>query len=347
MKLKLTPVIPNPDNMASPLWDNSNRIAKILYRIKPYRKISWHALKKGVPLTEIARTQFPYILPNASRPSAICVEFTNSCNIKCVYCNNPKIVRSRGFLSAETFSRLIQNIREMKISRVIVGGGEPTLHPKFASFTSELAKSAKFISIVTSGQWIRNEIAYEMLKAPFDLVEISVDAGSRENYEKSRRGASFNTLFNNLQLLKNNKKELNASSIINIRLMLRPSQKAIEKQQIKYWSQFSDIIMPQYIVKIENVDYYEDIYLPVQHKTNAFPKCSIPFKEITVQWNGDVPLCGPSGNQIDLSLRLIIDNINENSISNIWNGKVFRQYRKGHRKMELDKLQVCKGCMGY
>ncbi|TET60291.1 MAG: radical SAM protein [Candidatus Stahlbacteria bacterium] len=347
MKLKLTPVIPNPDNMTLPLWDNSNRIAKILYRIRPYGIISWHVLKKGVPFMEIARTQFPYVLPNANRPSAIAVEFTNHCNINCVYCNNPKIVRPRGFMSIKTFSRLIKNIIEMNISRVIVGGGEPTLHPKFASFTSELAKSVKFLSIVTGGQWTRKEIAYEMLEAPFDLIEISVDAGGKQNYEKSRKGACYKKLFNNLKLLKKAKKELRASSIINIRLMLRPSQKTIEKHQIKYWSQFSDIIMPQYIVKVDYVDYHEDIYLPVQHKTQAYPKCSIPFKEITVQWNGEIPLCGPSGNQIDLSHRLIIDNINESSISDIWDGKVFQQYRKGHRNRELDKIQVCRGCMGH
>jgi len=347
VKLKLTPVIQSPDNKENPLWDNSNRIAKILYRIKPYRTISWHVFKKGVPFTEIVRTQFPFMLPNANKPSALAVEFTNCCNINCIYCNNSKITRPRGFMSNETFSRLFQNIKEMNVNRVIVGGGEPTLHSEFACFTSKLAKSAKFLSIVTSGQWIRKEIPYEMLKAPFDLIEISVDAGSKENYEKSRRGASFDKLFNNLKLLLNAKKKLDASSLINIRLMLRPSQKIIKKQQIKYWSQFADIIMPQYIVKIKYVDYFEDIYFPIQHKTQAYPKCSILFKEMTVQWNGDIPLCGRSGNQIDSSLRFIVDNINENSISNIWNGKVFRQYRHGHKKRELDKIQACKGCEGY
>lgn len=347
MILKLTPAIPNPDNKAIPFWDNSNRIAKILYRIKPYCKISWHALKKGVLFIELARTQFPFMLPNANKPSALVVEFTNTCNIYCVYCNNPKIERPRGFMSTKTFSRLLQNIREMNISRVIVGGGEPTLHPQFASFTKELAKTTKFLSIVTNGQWKREEIFHEMLLAPIDLIEISVDAGSKKNFENSRKGASFDKLLHYLRLLQNEKKRLKAPSLINIRLMLRPSQKSIENQQIKYWSQFADIIMPQYIVKLKYVDYYEDIYYPIQYKTQAYPRCSIPFKELTIQWNGDVPLCGPSGNEINLLLRLIIGNINKNPIKDIWNGKVFQQYREGHRKRELDKIRVCKGCEGY
>jgi hypothetical protein len=43
------------------LFKGSDRVARILYRLSAYRRLSWHMVHRGVPAREILRTQFPLI----------------------------------------------------------------------------------------------------------------------------------------------------------------------------------------------------------------------------------------------------------------------------------------------
>ena len=328
----------------SALFDNFNRIARILYRRRAYAKMILHAGGRRVPLLDLIRTQFPFVLPDARVPPQVTVEFTNVCNLKCIYCTNPLGLRPRGFMSVETFSRLVRGIRECGVNRVrVIGNGEPTLHPDFTRFVSELARSTRYVSVLTNGQWRSEEVFYAMLNAPVDLIEISVDGMTEEDYEKSRIGGCFNKLLRNLRQLQGAKRELRASSLINIRLMLRPSQRAVEKQLITYWREYADAVMPQYVLKRPQLNYDEDVYIGFHLDAQTYPKCSLPFKDLGVNWNGEVPLCAGSATQIGPP-GLILGTINHHSLRELWNSQIMRQYRAGHRDRQLEKIPICKGC---
>jgi MoaA/NifB/PqqE/SkfB family radical SAM enzyme len=341
---------PRADEQPQPaepqLWDNTDRIYRVLYRLKPYRKIAWGAFKKGVPVLDLLRAQFPFLLPDAPVPPMLSLEFTSLCNLKCLYCNTLMNLRKNGFMSPETFANLLHNIRQSGISRVRIQGGESTLHPEFGSMVRELAKSVKYLSITTNGQWIRDCIPYDLLQAPFDLIEISIDAGGKDTYEASRRNGSYDRLMDNLRHLRQLRDRLGAPSLLQIRLMLRPSTRAIAQEEADRLAPLVDTVMRQYIVKIKDMDYSEDVFMPVHQATNTYPRCSVPFKNLEVKWNGDVPLCGTAANQVE-SKRLILGNINGSSIQSLWNGKTMKQYRWGHRMRDESKMPFCRGCTGY
>lgn len=329
-----------------PLWDNTDRIARVLYRLTPYRRIAWSALRKGVPILDLFRAQFPFLVPDAPIPPMLSIEFTSLCNLKCLYCNTTMNLRKNGFMSPGTFDNLLLNLRQSGISRLRIQGGESTLHPQFGPMVRELAGTVKYLSITTNGQWIRDSIPYDLLEAPFDLVEVSVDAGGKEAYEASRVNGSYDKLMSNLRRLRQLKEELGAPTLLQIRLMLRPSQREIAQQQAALLAPLVDTVMRQYIVKIKDMDYADDVYRPIHQETNTFPKCSVPFKNFEVKWNGDVPLCGVAASQVE-SKRLILGNINETSIVSLWNGEIMKQYRRGHRTRDTSKMPFCQGCTGY
>jgi len=346
MRNIINPVIRNLRESGKPLFNNANRIARVLYRFAAYRKIVLQVLRKKVPLFDLVRSQFPFLLPDASAPPIVSIEFTNACNLRCVYCSSSLYLRPKGMMSTETFSKVVKSLKDLSVSRVrVVGNGEPTLHPKFPRFVSELARSVRFLSLVTNGQWRSEEIPYVMLKAPVDLIEISVDAGDKERYETSRIGGKFDKLLHNFRLLQKARKELHPATLINIRLMLRPSQRTEEKQLTAYWRAYADTVMPQYIFKRKDVDYSEDIYLPIHQETQEYPKCTVPFKMLDINWNGDIPLCSESARQIGPP-GLILGNINECTLKEIWYSQIMRQYRNGHRNRKLYQIPICKGCIG-
>lgn len=346
MKAIFGGLFPSPDRKKNSMINGTNRLAKIVLAYRAYGKIFWRALRKRVPLTDLIRTQYPFILPEPKRPPSITLEFTNHCNLSCVYCVRPIEWWPRGYMSAETFAKFVKDVKELDIPRVrVVGNGESTLHPNFPHFIRELKKVVRFLSVLTNGQWRSEEVIYAMLEAPVDLIEISIDAGGERVYEKSRVHGDYDKLLHNLRFLRDKKEELRAQSLINIRLLMRPSQKGIEKKETGRWRAYADSVMPQYLVT-QPLGYEKDLYVPIHQSRQSYPRCNLLLKSLFVHWNGDVPLCNDVINRIH-PRDLIVGNINQDSLKIIWNHPLEKQYRHAHRHRKFEQIPVCNGCRGY
>jgi len=104
--------------------------------------------------------------------------------------------------------------------------------------------------------------------------------------------------------------------------------------------------MPQIITNIPETDYFEDVFIPIQREGHIIPKCTLPFKDLLVKPNGEVPYCQVTGNTINRK-RLIAGNIADDSIHTIWNNKI-KIMRTAHRLRIFDSFETeyCKGCSG-
>jgi MoaA/NifB/PqqE/SkfB family radical SAM enzyme len=330
----------------SHLYDNANRIARIAYRFNPYFNILKSFIRKKVRPQDIVGTHFPFIFPDLKKPPIVALELTNVCNLKCPYCTSPLGLRPRGYMSEETFSRLENDLIKADCSRMtMVGNGESTLHPQFIPYVERLSKAVRYLSIVTNAQWIRPGIAEALLKN-FDLIEISVDPGGKEIYEKSRPNASYEKLIQNLTELKTLKKELGSKSLINIRLMIRAGESTRINEYKEFWKQYCDFTMVQHLIHIKGTEETEILNRSVYNNDQSYPKCTYPFKHIEVRWKGDVLLCHYSQFQLGQP-GVPAGDINKEGLLDIWNGPVMKQYRKAHRERDFEKMPACKGCNGY
>lgn len=334
-------------NNSIALWNNSDQISKILLRLQSQSTIFFKSINKRASIKRLFITKFPYLFNDSIYPPSLHIEFTNACNLKCVYCNNPFFSHPREMMSDFTFNNLIKHISESKIDRICIGGGEPTLHPKFTEYVKKLAKVSKILTIVTNGHWTNSEIAKAMVTSPIDYIEISVESGNKLDFENTRIGSNYDLIIKNLIELNEFKKEFNSKSTINLRLMVRPSQKGrIETESRKFWKKYSDTIMPQYVLKSIGAETINDVFTSTHSANNNVPKCTLPFKNIQVRSNGNVPICQISGSSFDLQKVLIAGNINKSSLLEIWRGELFNQYRSAHRKKNYEKIPICKGCSG-
>lgn len=342
----ISPFKQNNKSLFNPYFDNSNRIIRILYRLKSYSVIFRNAINKGISISDLMRAQFPFIFSDAKEPPIVSIEFTNHCNLKCLYCTNHLGLRKSGFMNDIVFDKILNDLSKMKSNRIqLVGNGESTLHPKFDEYTSKLAKTGNYLSLVTNGQWEDINIAEQILKAPLDLVEISIDAGGKDIYEASRINASYDILLSNLEKLITLKGKIKSKILIIIRLMIRPSQEQFYQSEIGFWRKYCDYVMPQYITKINNTEYQKDLFYPIQNNHDDFPKCSLPFKHLEIKYTGDVLMCYYSLFQIGTP-GLMIGNILNSSITDIWNSKIMKNYRNAHRKKLKTNMPVCKSCPG-
>lgn len=338
----------NEAKAESRILDNVGKLGRIMNRLGAYRKLTVDMLTKGIPLADILRTQFPFILPDAKRPPIVSLELTNICNLACVYCLTPLTLRPKGMMSDETFRSIVDGLRDTGKTRVrVVGLGEATLHPHFIDHILALREVTGYLSILTNGQWTDDRIAPLLTRIPIDLIEFSIDAGGKEQYEASRKGASYDRLISNLKSIRESINRGKVRALINIRLMVRPSQSHSFRAEQREWLRYADTVMPQFIVnkRKPTSTTTQDIYTAKHAVNQLYPRCSLPFKDFDVNWDGQVALCYMSASQIGYPGK-IIGNVNEKSIRELWNCETMRDYRLGHRYKEYQKIGMCKGCIG-
>jgi MoaA/NifB/PqqE/SkfB family radical SAM enzyme len=327
------------------VFDNTKRMSRIASRQHYYLRFFLSALFR-IPFIDMLRQHFAFLLPDMRRPAFVTVEFTNYCDLKCPYCSSPLRLRPQGMMSETVFTRLVQQVRDLGVNRVrIVGDGEALLHPRFNDMIGRLARACRYLTIVTNGQRLNLETITNMLRAPLRLIEVSVDSNCKENYEKMRIGGSFDRLLANLVLLKQTRNKMKAPALINIRAMIHPSERASESDILEFWRPFGDTVIAQYLHDGRAREVSTDT-LFVHSSPDRYPHCTVPLKTMSVMWNGKVPLCDFSEKQTGNPEGLVLGNIADDTLQDLWNHKIIRQYRQGHRDRDIGRIPICQNCVG-
>jgi MoaA/NifB/PqqE/SkfB family radical SAM enzyme len=275
-------------------------------------------------------------------PTTVGVELTNVCQLRCPHCDaqNPAIRGKAGYMAEDTFTRLVAQLRALRVRNLrLIGGGEPLLHPKFASWVAQLRGLASLVSITTNGQRLTPENSAAALAA-LDVIEVSVASDNAAGFAQSRTGGDFEELLQNLARLRRLRDRTRSRTAIHIRVMLRPSEQPTVDRLLAFWQRYGDVVSTQRLQ-----DYFDqqgDVF--VRGKTEEHPPCVLPFRSLGVSWDGSVPLCRVSAFQAGSPDGLVLGNIRQTTLADIWQGVVIRQYRDGHRRGDPALMPVCRNC---
>lgn len=131
------------------------------------------------------------------------VLFTPGCNLRCPFCHNWRIVvdPKPPFLDEEMIFHLLKS-RKKYINRVVVTGGEPTLHEDLPKFLKKLKEQKFFIKLDTNGFFPKI-----LKKSLFYLDYVALDV--KTTLEKYKLLGTNNTenFLESLKILKYGKKE--------------------------------------------------------------------------------------------------------------------------------------------
>ena len=133
-------------------------------------------------------------------PFVSSLEFTNHCNLDCLFCARAVMTRPMGFMSTELFSKIITEYRKHKIFVKVNGYGENLLHPNALEFIKEILKEngLYFTSNCTT---MDDKIANFFVDNNLDVLQISFQGLNKESYEAQRRNSNFDTLVDNVKNL--------------------------------------------------------------------------------------------------------------------------------------------------
>ena len=111
-----------------------------------------------------------------------CTVFTQGCNLRCPFCQNPELVLPElfsgsgvlagGLLPEDVFFDFLSR-RQGKLSGVVVSGGEPTLHRDLPEFLLRIRRMGYLVKLDTNG--LNPEMLSEILQASLvDYVAMDV-----------------------------------------------------------------------------------------------------------------------------------------------------------------------------
>lgn len=112
-------------------------------------------------------------------PKELAIELTNTCNYYCPFCYKNASVKGH-FISSENIAK-IADIARGNIKRIMLTGGEPTLHPDFANIADTFTEFAE-VSMVSNGS-----IFYSMnpsVLTKLSIVQFSIYGRNNNEYKQ-------------------------------------------------------------------------------------------------------------------------------------------------------------------
>lgn len=83
------------------------------------------------------------------------LQITNNCDNNCPHCLHACVGPEHcGHMSQGVFTNSLALCRKLGVNIIIISGGEPTLHPKWAEWTREALRTAASVGILTNGNWL-------------------------------------------------------------------------------------------------------------------------------------------------------------------------------------------------
>ena len=288
-------------------------------------------------------------------PRVLRVEPASSCNLACSHCPTGTIDMSRGIMSRAIFENVLRDVRgsEGAVRTVVLyHGGEPLLNPRFFEMVSDMRSTGPglFIKTVSNGMAMNESNRQKLLDSGLDLIEFSLDGESAQENDRVRKKSNASRVIENiLELIKQKKKYQLAKpniSISNTQFIRHES--ALEKRAVMVpkWLRdfFGDDVeyKTHYAVRWPHMSLTDNagtLMYDILRDPNGIESnyCDHAFNTITVRANGDVvPCC------YDLTSRLVMGNIQENTLSQIWKSDKYRLFRASFVRRNL--VSICNNC---
>lgn len=144
------------------------------------------------------------LLRPVSHLARIYVEVTDRCNLDCTTCMRNVWMEPQGFMSSETFDRVLEGAFQILPKPLIFFGGygEPLLHPEIAEMVHRCRLAGCRVELITNGILLNEDMALNLMKAGLDRLWVSIDGASPECFADVRLGASLPQVVENLKRLR-------------------------------------------------------------------------------------------------------------------------------------------------
>ena len=297
-----------------------------------YRK-KWHLAGEG-------KLELEY-------PLHLNIELVYGCNLECGFCaysrstqNRKNNARRGKRISFEKYCEIVDDGVEHGLCAIALNGyNEPLTQRDIAKYV-EYARKAGIVdvSLHTNATLLTGPVAQSLIDADMSIIMFSIDAFTKETYEKIRKGAVYEEMMANIErFLELKKASAKVLPLTRVSFVKNKVNRHELDAFIAFWGEKVDYIMLQgFNNPLVDDRGHTEMHAEYHLDDAPFTKCFQPYQRLFVASNGDVlPCCSYYG------LSMPVGNIYEGSIYNIWNCEEMKELRT---KVNRDACEIPKPC---
>ena len=296
---------------------------------------------------DMARSPFPKVIQ---------LQTINACQAACKMCPYPafKDVFARGRMDDALFDKITDEIaRHPEVETFVpMLQNEPFLDKhifeKIARFKARTAGRVS-VELVTNGALLTDEHIARLRDAELDVLDISLDALSREVYEKIRIGLDYDTVLAGVE-------RVVAADLPGTSVFVRLVRQRDNAHEVRAFAgRWRKRGVPVFIYDVTNrtgalPGFDESIRVPrasplasiVENAKRGASRawlghCPIPFASASILHNGDVLMCTH-----DWAREEVIGNVRDHTLGELWNGERMREIRALVSERRYEAIPACR-----
>jgi len=293
--------------------------------------------EKILKLKQISET-----LSDLKFPYQIIIETTAFCNMKCTMCGHKDMKRKKGNMSMTLFKKIIDEIAsENKDTEIwMTFYGDALILGYKLYYMIEYAKKKGLTNVVlnSNAMLLDEDAACWLIESGLDRFIVSIDAATKQTYEKLRVGGIYEVMDKNVRNIINLKNKLGLKKPkIEVQFSIMEENEHEFEQFKKYW--LSQGALVKYREKLTWTGSVDAANL--DPSIDRIP-CPWGIKTCAIHYNGDIVICA-----VDYEGKEIFGNVNSNTIKDIWQ-TAHREARLNHLAGNWDKIpQLCMKCLDW
>jgi len=270
------------------------------------------------------------------------VEPTNCCNLRCSICSLDDS-RPKGYMEWDLYKHLIDEARKMRVTEIrLFLAGEPLLHLEIAKMVNLAHTNGLRTCIHTNATRLTPELGQQLIEAGIADITFSFDGETKQEYERVRVGADFDTTLSNIIEFLRTKKKLrskNPQTTLQVIKLFDPRNPTPPRLSQAFVHRFKKLPLNRFSVLYPHTWAGEKANIANRpHGSHYFP-CQTAWQSMSVAWDGRVLLCCG-----DLNGRVVLGDLKVQDAGEIWLGKSMRQLRRAlveHRNIPYPTCNRC------
>jgi MoaA/NifB/PqqE/SkfB family radical SAM enzyme len=229
---------------------------------------------------------------------------------------------------------------------------EPLLDRRIFDVVKLFKSRGKYCRLVTNGSLLDRFEPADIVQSDLDELIISLNAASKEMYESTNTGLSYEKVMNGINLMLSN--EYLRQRVCLSFVITQQNQNTIY-QAIRYWRMRG---VRCRLLPVQNVggnlEDYENIkprslflgnsfvspisrYL--KHVVSLFAGCVLPFYQMNILFNGDCIICCH-----DWTRSVVFSNVANTPLRDGWNSQKMNQIRQRMLRRQYELIGPCRKC---
>jgi len=276
-------------------------------------------------------------------PGSVAIESTILCQGGCTICANKYVQHYNqrpSVVDPVIVDKIINEIATWGTSIGLTWShyGEPLLNKNLAEYISyaktTIGKRVGQQALFTNGMLLTPVMFETLVNAGLNYCSVSVDGANAQTFEKRRPGLKYDVIVENIKACAALKVEKGFPCTLRTHFVAGEDNVAEKSEYHRIWTNYPGIDAVSALPDDGRATGkpFEDI-----SKEEA---CSSPFSGMFILTSGECVICCQ-----DIHASLVLGNVNEQSLEEIWNGDKYTMVREAHKAgHKRHVLEVCRAC---